>query len=244
LDFILVVAYWKIVPKRVLNSAKFGCINLHWSILPNYRWASPIQEAVKNWDEKTWLTVMFMSKWMDEWDILKIEEVDIDKDDKTVDIFEKFENFWAKLAVDTLEEIKEGKINWIPQNHEKATYCSKISKEDWEVNFSTQTSSEIYNKYRAYYNWPWIYSFYKNVKLNIETCEKFEESVDDICRDVAMLHLYNIPWNVIKINKKNIWIVCSDKKILILRQVKLAGKKSMDIISFVNGNKDFLNYKF
>jgi methionyl-tRNA formyltransferase len=236
----LVVAYGKIVPKRVLNSAKFWCINLHWSILPDYRWASPIQEAIKNWDKKTWLTVMFMSKWMDEWNILCIEEIDIDKDDKTQDIFDKFENFGAKLAVDTLEKIINWKIESTPQNHGKATYCSKISKEDWEVNFSTQTADEIYNKYRAYHNWPWIYTEFKNLKLNVETCEIFEESEE---RPVSFETGLSVG-NVIKINKKNIWIICSDKKILILRQVKLAGKKSMDIISFVNGNKDFLDYNF
>jgi methionyl-tRNA formyltransferase len=240
LDFILVVAYGKIVPKRVLNSAKYWCINLHWSILPKYRWASPIQEAVKNWDKKTWLTVMFMSKWMDEWDILKIQEVNIDKDDKTQDIFNKFEKFGAKLAIDTLEEIIAWKIEATPQNHEKATYCSKISKEDWEIDFVKNTSKEIYNKYRAYHNWPWIYCFYKDIKLNIESCEIFISSLHPYFEGEERL----IPWNVIKINKKNIWVVCSDKNILILKQVKLAGKKSMDIISFVNWNKDFLDYNF
>jgi len=240
LDFILVVAYWKIVPMRILNSAKYGCINLHWSKLPDYRGASPIQEAVKNWDKSTALTVMFMSKWMDEWDILKIEEVIIDKDDKTQDIFDKFEKFWAKLAIDTLEEVMEWKIKAIPQDSEKATYCSKISKEDWEIDFSKNSSEEVYNKYRAYHNWPWIYTEFKNIKLNIETCEKFDWNL----LDFNILEKDLIIWNVIKINKKNIWVVCADKKILILKQVKLAGKKSMDIISFVNWNKDFLDYNF
>jgi len=241
LDFILVVAYWKIVPKRVLESAKCWCINLHWSILPNYRWASPIQESVKKWDSKTWLTVMFMSKWMDEWDILKIEEVDIYKDDKTSDIFEKFENFWAELAISTLEEIKSWKIKWISQDHEKATYCSKISKEDWEVNFLTQTADKIYNKYRAYYNWPGIFSFYNWKKINFE---EIEIEYIDLSDDLE----FNI-WEVVELenehNSKNkrIWII-SKWWIIILKQVKLAGKKSMDIISFVNWNKDFLDYKF
>ena len=240
LDFILVVAYWKIVPKRVLNSAKYGCINLHWSKLPDYRGASPIQEAIKNWDKSTALTVMFMSKWMDEWDILKIEEIIIDKDDKTQDIFDKFESFWAKLAIDTLEEVMEWKIKAVSQNEENATYCSKISKEDWEIDFSKNTSEEVYNKYRAYHNWPWIYTEFKNIKLNLETCEIFDWNL----LDFNILEEGLIIWNVIKINKKTIWVVCADKKILILRQVKLAGKKSMDIISFVNGNKDFLDYNF
>jgi methionyl-tRNA formyltransferase len=240
LDFILVVAYWKIVPKRVLESTKYWCINLHWSILPNYRWASPIQESVKNWDNKTWLTVMFMSKWMDEWDILEIEEVLIDKDDKTQDIFNKFENFGAKLAIDTLDKIINWEIEWISQEESKANYCSKIYKEDWEVKFSEENAESIYNKYRSYYNWPWIYCNYKDIKLNIENCYIFNENLLEF--DIINSEL--ISWDIIKINKNTIWMVCLDKKILILKQVKLAGKNSMDIISFINGNKDFLDYKF
>ena len=240
LDFILVVAYWKIVPKRVLNSAKYWCINLHWSILPNYRWASPIQESIKNWDNKTWLTVMFMSKWMDEWDILNIEEIIIDKDDKTQDIFNKFESFGAKLAVDTLDKIFNWKIEWVSQEENKATYCSKISKEDWIIKFSEENREDIYNKYRAYYNWPWIYCNYKDIKLNIENCEILNWDL----LEFNILEEELISWTILKLNKKTIGIVCLDKKILIFKQVKLAGKKSMDIISFINGNKDFLDYKF
>lgn len=240
LDFILVVAYWKIVPMRVLNAAKYGCINLHWSRLPLYRWASPIQESVKNWDTSTALTVMFMSKGMDEWDILKIEEVDIDKDDKTDDIFQKFEEFWAKLAIDTLEKVKSWELKWIPQNSDDATYCSKISKQDWEVHFWKETIDDIYNKYRAYSIWPGIFCYYNDVKLNIEDCEVFSWNLEDFWIDLNTVKV----WSVIKINKKNIWIVWGDKKILILKQVKLAWKKSMDILSFINGNRDFLDYKF
>lgn len=229
LDFILVVAYGKIVPMRVLKAAKYGCINLHGSILPKYRGASPIQESIKNGDTKTWLTVMFMSKGMDEWDILKIQEVDIEKDDCSQDIFDKFEKFWAKLAVDTLEKIVNWDIEWKKQDNSKVTYCWKISKTDWEINFKLETSSEIYNKYRAYKAWPWIYCYYNNVKLNIESCEIFDKYLWD---------------KNAKKTQKHIGIVCLDKNILVLKQVKLAWKKSMDILSFINGNKEFLDYKF
>ncbi len=246
LDFILVVAYGKIVPMRVLNAAKYGCINLHGSILPLYRWASPIQESIKNWDTKTWLTVMFMSKRMDEGDILKIQEVDIEKDDCSQDIFDKFEKFWAQLAIDTLEKIVDWKIKWIKQDENKATYCWKISKQDWEVDFKSENGSEISNKYRAYKAWPWIYCYYNELKLNIEICEVFNnyEIINywESSRDVWEKHL--TIWQVIKINKKNIGIVCADKNIINLKQVKLAWKKSMDILSFINGNKEFLDYKF
>ena len=114
-DFIVVVAYWKIVPNEVLDAPKYGCINIHGSILPDYRWASPIQEAVKNWDKETWLTIMYMSPGMDEWDILDIKKVNIDKLDKTEDIFKKFEEIGTKLLIDTLNWIVDWTIKWQKQ---------------------------------------------------------------------------------------------------------------------------------
>jgi len=232
LDFIVVVAYWKIVPKEVLDAPKYGCINIHWSILPKYRWASPIQESIKNGDKKTGLTIMYMSEGMDEGDILAVEEVEIWKDDKTVDIFRKFEEIWPKLLVETLEWILSWKISWKKQDDSKASYCSKISKTDWEIDFEKNSWEEIYNKFRAYFPWPGIYTFYKWKKFNIE---------DVILKDYSWNKKV---WEVDKLSKKEIWIVCKDKKILVLKQVKLEWKKSMDIISFVNWNKDFLDYKF
>ena len=238
LDFIVVVAYWKIVPKEVLDAPKFGCINIHWSILPKYRWASPIQESIKFWDKKTGLTIMYMAEWMDTWDILKIEEVEILEDDKTPDLFKKFEEIWPKLLADTLEWILDWKILWQKQDDSKASYCSKISKTDWEINFEKNSWEEIYNKFRAYYPWPWIYSFYKWKKFNVEDCKLINSPLQG-----------GDAWKaeggeVIKLSKKEIWIVCKNNKILILKQVKLEGKKSVNIIDFVNWNKDFLDYKF
>lgn len=239
LDFIVVVAYWKIVPREVLNAPKYWCINIHWSILPKYRWASPIQEAIKNWDTETWLTIIYMSEWMDEWDILKIKKINIDNSDKASDIFKKFEQIWAELLIKILKKIINKTIKLQKQNNSIATYCSKIIKEDWEVNFQNQIANDIYNKFRAYYSWPWIYTYYNWKKINIEDCYynnelKYEKN-----------YIWNlIPGKIVKIDNKIIWIICKDKKILIIHKVKLEWKKSMDIISFINWNKDFLNYKF
>ncbi len=232
LDFIVVVAYGKIVPKEVLEAPKYGCINIHWSILPKYRWASPIQEAIKAGDIKTGLTIMYMSEGMDEGDILAIKEVEIWENDKTPNIFKKFEEIWPNLLVDTLKWILSWKIKWQKQDDSKASYCSKIKKEDWEVNFENETWEQIYNKFRAYYLWPGIYTYFKGKKLNLE--------------DVSLLDYTwekNI-WEVDKLNKKEIWLVCKNNKILLLKKVKLEWKKSMDILSFVNWNKDFLKYRF
>jgi len=241
LDFIIVVAYWKIIPKEILEIPKFWCINIHWSILPLYRWASPIQESIKNWDEKTWLTIMYMSEWMDEWDILSIREIEILEDDKTSDIFKKFEEFWPKLLVETIKWVFDWSIKWQKQDDSKSTYCSKITKTDWEIDFEKISAKEIYDKFRAYSPWPWIYWFYNWKKLNFEYIE-----LEDI--DLSLDSEFNI-WEVVELedehNAKNrrIWIIAKGW-IIILRQVKLEWKKSIDILSFINWNKEFLDYKF
>ena len=238
LDFIVVVAYGKIIPKDILDIPKFSCINIHGSLLPLYRWASPIQESIKNWDKKTWLTIMYMSEWMDEWDMLAKKEVNIDILDKTPDIFKKFEEFWAELLTKTLEKIISGELKWEKQDDSKATYCWKIDKKDGELDFKNQTAKEIYDRFRAYYPWPWIYSFYNWKKILIEDCF-FEEN---IAENISL-------WKVFELkdeqNPKNLKIcIKCNSWALILKKVKLEWKKSLDIKDFFNWNKDFLEYNF
>ena len=230
LDFIIVVAYGKIIPEEILEIPKYGCINIHWSILPKYRWASPIQESIKNWDILTWLTIMYMSEWMDEWDVLKIEEIVVDNVDKTSDIFGKFEKIWPKLLLDTLFWVIDWKIKWIPQDNTNATYCKKIEKEDWFVNFKNETSYEIYNKFRAYYNWPWIYTNFLWKKLNLEEIYIIDKIIES-----------GQVWQVIRLENKKIWVICKDNKAIILEKVKLEWKKSLSIMDFINGNKSFIS---
>lgn len=238
LDFIIVVAYGKIIPKEILEIPKYGCINIHGSILPAYRWASPIQESLKNWDTKTWLTIMYMSEWMDEWDVLKVEEINIDILDKTPELFKKFENIWVNLLTSTLKWIVSSEIQWVPQDHSKATYCSKISKEDGKIDFETESVFDIYNKYRAYFPWPGIYSYYEGKKFDITDCffEENELYFDDDFQlgDVVEFEDHG---------KNYIWILCK-WGILILNKVKLEWKKEMSIKDFINGNKNFLEYNF
>ena len=236
LDFIVVVAYGKIIPQAILDIPKYGCINIHGSILPKYRGASPVQAAVKSWDTQTWLTTMYMSAGMDEWDILKIAKIDIDKVDSSVDIFWKFIQIWPDLLRNTLNEIISWTLVSVPQYHADATHCGKISREDGEVNFYSQNSQEIYNTFRAYKPWPWIYTYFQWKRLVLE-----EVSLEENNNDLSIE--WNI-WDFVKILKNTYWIICADKEILEIQQVKLEGKKSMDIQSFVNGNKQILDYNF
>ena len=237
LDFIVVVAYGKIVPSEVLQAPKTACINIHWSILPAYRWASPIQEAVKNWDPKTWLTIMYMSKWMDEWDVLKIEEVNIARDNTTLDIFKKFEIIGADLLIKTLKWVLSWDIVWQKQDENLATYCSKIEKEDWLIDF-TDTAINIYNKHKAYKTWPGVFNKYNDKKFSIEECDFIDcEILEEWIFEIWDIIEYSHEW------KNSVWVACGSG-ILLLEQIKLEWKKSMDINSFINGNKDFLDYNF
>ena len=247
LDFIVVVAYWKIIPKAILEIPKFWCINIHGSILPKYRWASPIQESIKMWDTETWLTIMYMSEWMDEWDILEIEKVNIDILDNSLDIFKKFEKLWTNLLIKTLNKVVSWEIISKKQIEEDSTYCSKIDKKDGQINWKEESAKQIYDKFRAYTPWPWIYSYYNDKKISFEDCFYYEI---DLSEDEEL-----IPWDVIEIENehydeknpasknKEIWVVCK-KWIFIIKQVKLEWKKTMDINIFINWYKEFINYTF
>ena len=260
LDFIVVVAYGKIIPQAILDIPKHWCINIHGSILPDYRWASPVQAAVKDGLTETWLTTMYMSKGMDEWDMLKIGKVVIDKDDTSEDVFQNFVEIWPELLVSTLKEIMSWDLKWIPQDHSKATYCGKISREDGEVSFTQQSSSEIYNTYRAYIPWPGIYTWYEGKRLVLEEVSLYNPPLSDNSSvplnkgehwtqwnggiDPETQNWERCLWEFIKLSKNTYGILCADKKILEIHRVKLEGKKSMDIQSFVNGNKEIVWYKF
>ena len=264
LDFILVVAYWKIIPKSILEIPKYGCINLHGSILPYYRWASPVQAALRDGLSETGLTTMYMSERMDEWDILQIAKIKVDKVDRSPDIFEKFVDIGPELLRDTLLGVQRWEIVWVPQDHSEATYCGKISKEDGEISFQKQSAEAIYNLYRAYTPWPWIYSYYQGKRFVIEVCFVYQDTsiqlsptrgkseLQSELQDSTSSLLAGENWERClvdiglfqKIWKNRYWIMCEDKKFLIVTQVKLEGKKSMDIASFVNGNKEVLEYRF
>ncbi len=238
LDFIVVVAYGKIIPQSILDIPKYGCINIHGSILPKYRGASPVQSALKDGVKETWLTIMYMDKKMDEGDILQIGKIAVDKDDTLPDLFAKMLQIWPALLIDTLKKILSGELLGEKQNHETATYCGKFTKEDGEVLFSSESTQEIYNKFRAFYEWPGIYTYYEGKKLNLE-----EVSLHEPPPQSSPYEGGKKAWSFIKLNKKTYGIACVDKKILLLHEVKLEGKKSMDIVSFVNGNRGILDYK-
>jgi methionyl-tRNA formyltransferase len=214
-DFIIVAAYGQILPKEILNHAP--CINLHASILPSYRGASPIQQSLLNGDEKTGVTAMLMDEGLDTGDIIKIQECKIDEDMMVEELFKKLTSIASDLTVDVIKNFSS--YTPVPQDDKKATYCKKITKADGLIEFDD--AKKIYNKYRAFTPWPGIYlksglKIKKMVKLT-EDGEYPQGKILEIGDDFV--------------------VVGTTKGALKVLRVQPASKKEMDILSYINGKR-------
>ena len=152
-DVIVVVAYGKLLPKEVLDIPKYGCINVHGSILPKYRGAAPIQWTVINGDEYGGVTTMYMGEGLDTGDIIEVYKTKVEENETSGELFDRLAKEGAKLLLHTLELIENGTAPRIPQTEEEATYASMLSKEmciiDW-----TKPASEVHNLVRGLNPWP------------------------------------------------------------------------------------------
>ncbi|MDD2891395.1 MAG: methionyl-tRNA formyltransferase [Candidatus Gracilibacteria bacterium] len=227
-DYLVVVAYGKILPLELLQIPKKYPINIHGSILPKYRGASPIQAALIAGEVETGVTIMVMSEGMDEGDSIDIKKIGIDRNETTETLFEKFAETSGKFAAETILRLDKGELSTKKQNSEEATYCKKITKEEGMLDF-TKTAKELYHLYQGLTPWPGVYTFYKEKKLIIEKC--FYEETGEI---------QGILGTVVQKADKTVGIVC-EKGLLTLEQVKLEGKKSQSIKEFLNGQQNFIS---
>lgn len=143
------------------------CINVHGSILPKYRGASPIQSALLHGEKETGVTIMRMSEGMDEGDSILVEKILLAEDETAGSLFEKFEDISGKTLVSAIRGLESGDLHPIPQNHAEATYCTKIEKEHGLVDWSLP-SEELYHKWQAYTPWPGIFTHYEGKRLLLE----------------------------------------------------------------------------
>jgi methionyl-tRNA formyltransferase len=151
-DFIIVAAFGQILPKNILDIAP--CINLHASLLPQYRGASPVQQSLLNGDEKSGVTSMMMEEGLDTGDILDMIEFEIPVDMRLHSLMQKLTEDASLLTLSTVRNFKE--LHPVKQDENESTLCKKIKKSDGEVNF--EDASLVYNKYRAFEGWPGIFS--------------------------------------------------------------------------------------
>jgi methionyl-tRNA formyltransferase len=224
-DVIVVVAFGQLLPKAIIDMPKYGCINVHASLLPKYRGASPIQWAVIDDCEYSGVTTMQMNEGLDTGDILLVEKVKLDKKETAGSLFDKLSEVGAKLLVDTLKQKEAGTIKPVVQNDSEATYVKMINKSFGEIDFNL-SAKRIECLIRGLNPWPSAYTHLNGKMLKIwdaDVCEDEENSTD------------NAVGTVTKVNKNSFVVKCGDGS-LIINEVQLEGKKRMDAGSFLRGN--------
>jgi methionyl-tRNA formyltransferase len=170
-DMIIVVAYGKILPKEILSIPRYGCINLHASLLPKYRGAAPVQWAILNGEKETGVTIMQLDAGLDTGPILAQKKVAVDAEDTTVTLMDKL--FVAGIPVlrTVLKEIENSRAKAVPQDNGQASFAPSLRKEEGILDFK-KTAQEIRNRVRAFEMWPGAYTFYKGKMLKVFCIDK------------------------------------------------------------------------
>lgn len=171
-DLFVVVAYGKILPEEIVNMPKLGSINIHYSLLPKYRGASPVESAILNGETETGVSIQKMVYQMDAGAIIAKEKLTVLPDETAPELRTRLIKIGGELLVKTLPDIMEGKVNETQQMESEATFCKKIKKEDGLIDLN-DSPEKNYNKFRAYAHWPRTF-FFKNEKRIIITKAKLE----------------------------------------------------------------------
>lgn len=167
-DFLVVIAYGKIIPQHILDIPTFWPINVHGSILPKYRGASPIQSVFLDNEKETGITIMKMDAGLDTGDMIDIAKFPIAFDWTAKDIIGKMQDIWPQFLVDTLRKYGKWLLGEVKQDDAQATHCGKIEKEEWLIDPYKDTIQSIYQKYRAYILWPKIYFIHGDKRVIVE----------------------------------------------------------------------------
>ena len=220
-DVIVVVAFGQILPKEILTLPRYGCINIHASLLPAYRGAAPIQWAVINGEEKTGVTTMQMDAGLDTGDILETTEITLDQKETGGSLFDKLAKAGAGLIVQTLSDLEQGKITPVKQEDSKANYAGMLDKKLGCIDFCNSAES-IERLIRGLNPWPSAYTFLKGKTLKLWAADVLDEEYEGICGEI------------VEIGKDCIHVKTGTGTLLI-RELQLEGKKRMDTATFLRG---------
>ena len=223
-EIIIVVAYGKILPKNVLDYAKYGCVNVHGSLLPEYRGAAPMQRAIIDGKATTGITTMYMAEGLDTGDMLLKAELPIEESDNFEDIHDKLGALGASLILDTMDAIANGTVTRTPQDDSLSTYAAKITKEDCLLDF-TKDARTLHNLIRGLSPIPLSFTHTPDGKLLkvIEAKVNEENSENEVCGKVISLD-------------DGITVACGRGSITILRVIP-EGKSRMSAADFIRGRK-------
>ena len=179
-DFLVVSAYGKILPEWLLNAPNIAPINIHFSLLPKYRGASPIQTSILNNDNKTGISIMRMSTGMDEGPVYCFHEIEILESDNKIDLEKKLVSMCIKNLGNDLNNIFNNKLTPNNQNNNEASYCSKIDKLSGKIDLRKESTKEIFQKYKAFIGWPGVYFEKNNVAIKIHGLEECKGNNEDL----------------------------------------------------------------
>ena len=222
-DIIITCAYGQIIPEALLNYPKYGCINVHGSLLPKLRGGAPIHHAIINGEKETGITIMYMDKAMDSGDIISQKILPILPEDNLDTLYEKMSLLGANLLQETLPDIIAGKNNRIKQDEKLVTFGYNITKEEEKINFNN-SSLKIHNQIRGLSSIPGAYCYLDEKRLKIYASTLTNDKSKDT------------PGTISKIDKTGIYLSTKDN-LLKITDIKLEGKKRCLVSDFVNGIK-------
>lgn len=230
-ELILVAAYGKIFPAPLLDFPRYGCINVHASLLPLYRGASPIQNAIVNGEKMTGISLMRLNEGLDTGPVYAKQIISLEDNELFPEILDRLAHTAATLTTNMLPTILKGDLVPIPQNDEEATVCQLIEKEDGRI-YWNETAREIFNKYRAFFPWPGIYTHWKrgtNI-LRIKLIRiQLREDIQEKGRPMGQVFL----------QESGVFISTCIGCIELL-EVQLEGRNTLNIKDFILGSDEFI----
>ena len=218
-DLAIVVAYGQIIPKEFLNLTKNGFINIHASILPRWRGAAPIQRAIMNLDKETGLSIMKITEELDTGPVCNTYRINIEGNLNAVEISERLSFLAAEKILDNIDDILDGKSNFIEQDHSKATYASKIQKSEGEIDW-TESAQNIIGKINGLYPTPGAFFIYNG--------ERYKILKADIGNGIG---------NPGKVISDYLEIVCGKNQSIKITEIQRQGKKPQNIGEFMLGSQ-------
>lgn len=223
-DVIVVAAFGQILRENVLTLPKYGCVNVHASLLPRWRGAAPIQSAIL-YDDVSGVTIMKMDKGLDTGPILNQEKVSLDEKMTAGKLFDRLAQLGADLLIKTLPQYFTGEITPQPQDEEKATYAPKLNKTDGLLDFS-KPADLLARKVRAFDPWPGTYQFFDDTRVKVYKAHI--EEIENV-----------IPGNRYVVNDLPAWGTTSG--LLVLDEVQAEGKSRVSGEAFLNGAKNWID---
>lgn len=221
-DLIVVVAYGQILPKSVLDMPRFGCINVHASLLPRYRGAAPINKAIMNGETQTGVTTMYMDESLDTGDMLVKKTLEIGPDETAGQLHDRLAALGSEAMQETLQQLCAGTLQGEPQDDALATYAPMMKKEDGRIDWQ-RSATDIHNQVRGLDPWPGAYTTFQGELLKLAaTCPVSGESGEPGC--------------VLTADDNGVRIACGSGALLV-RELQLAGRKRLPAGDFLRGCK-------